>query len=62
MAAFTQGAWGEASVWDREALSPSDVIEGPAVVEETFATHWIAPGWTARLAAGGTLIAKKEGA
>lgn len=59
---FENGAWGEASVWDREALTPLDVIEGPAVVEETFATHWIARGWTARLGAAGTLIAKKDAA
>ncbi len=59
---FANGAWGEASVWDREALTSADVIEGPAVVEETFATHWIAPGWFARLGAGGALVAKKEAA
>lgn len=59
---FESGAWTEATVWDREALTAGDVIRGPAVVEETFATHWIARGWTARLGAAGTLIAKKEAA
>ena len=49
-------------VWDRDALRAADTIEGPAVVEEAFATHWIARGWTARLGAAGTLIAKKEAA
>jgi N-methylhydantoinase A len=59
---FTKGGWGEAAVWEREALGAADIIAGPAVVEETFATHWIAPGWTARLGAGGALVATKEAA
>ncbi len=59
---FESGNWREVPVWDRDALGASDIIEGPAVVEEAFATHWIARGWTARLGAAGTLIAKKEAA
>ncbi|MBW6397898.1 hydantoinase/oxoprolinase family protein [Roseomonas sp. HJA6] len=59
---FAEGAWVEAAVWDREAMTALDVIEGPAVVEEAFATHWIGRGWTARLGAAGTLIAQKEAA
>jgi N-methylhydantoinase A/oxoprolinase/acetone carboxylase beta subunit len=59
---FETGAWREVPVWDREAVTAADVIEGPAVVEETFATHWITRGWTARLGAAGTLLARKESA
>jgi N-methylhydantoinase A/oxoprolinase/acetone carboxylase beta subunit len=59
---FETGAWRDVPVWDREALRATDTIEGPAVVEETFATHWITRGWTARLGAAGTLIAKQEAA
>jgi N-methylhydantoinase A/oxoprolinase/acetone carboxylase beta subunit len=59
---FETGAWRDVPVWDREALRDTDIIEGPAVVEETFATHWITRGWTARLGAAGTLIAKQEAA
>ena len=59
---FETGAWRDVPVWDREALRATDIIEGPAVVEETFATHWITRGWTARLGAAGTLIAKQEAA
>nr|WP_272876793.1 hypothetical protein [Neoroseomonas terrae] len=59
---FETGAWRDVPVWDRDALTAAEAIEGPAVVEETFATHWIARGWTARLGAAGTLIAKKEAA
>jgi len=57
---FEAGAWREAAVWDRDALTHADVIEGPAVVEEAFATHWIARGWTARSGAAGTLIARRD--
>jgi len=59
---FTGGAWAEVPVWDREALGADDVITGPAIVEEPFATHWIAGGWTARLGPAGTLIARRQGA
>lgn len=54
---FTGGAWREVPVWDREALTPADIIEGPALLEEAFSTHWIADGWTARLGAAGAVIA-----
>lgn len=59
---FEGGAWREVPVWDRAALSAAEVIEGPAIVEEAFATHWIARGWTARLGPAGTLMARREGA
>nr|WP_272877066.1 hypothetical protein [Neoroseomonas oryzicola] len=58
--AFEGGAWRDIPVWDREALTFADTIEGPAVVEEAFATHWIARGWTAELGAAGTLIARRD--
>ena len=45
---------------DRDALRAADTIEGPAIVEEAFATHWITRGWTARLGAAGTLIAQRD--
>ena len=57
--AYDGQQWCDATVWDREALAPDDVIEGPAIVEEAFATHWISRGWRAQLGAGGTLIAKR---
>lgn len=58
---FAGGAWCDALVWDREALAADDLIEGPAVVEEAFATHWIAPGWSAALGVGGVMIAQRNG-
>jgi N-methylhydantoinase A/oxoprolinase/acetone carboxylase beta subunit len=50
---FEDGAWRELPVWDRDALGAEERIEGPAIVEEPFATHWIGRGWTARLGAAG---------
>jgi N-methylhydantoinase A/oxoprolinase/acetone carboxylase beta subunit/N-methylhydantoinase B/oxoprolinase/acetone carboxylase alpha subunit len=54
------GIWRDVPVWDREALTAADIIEGPALVEETFATHWIGRGWTAKLGPAGALIARHE--
>ena len=56
---FSEGAWREVIVWDREALTLDDRIEGPAVVEEAFATHWIAKGWLAALGPAGAIIARR---
>ncbi|MBW8269217.1 hydantoinase/oxoprolinase family protein [Caldovatus aquaticus] len=56
---FADGAWCEAPVFDRAALTPADRIEGPALVEEPFATHWIGRGWTARLGPAGALVATR---
>ena len=55
--AWEDGRWQDLPVWDREALGPTDRIEGPALVEEAFATHWIGRGWTAVLGPAGALIA-----
>lgn len=60
--AFETGAWRDIPVWDREAMTAADTIEGPAIVEESFATHWITRGWTARLGPAGTLMARREAA
>jgi len=57
---FANGIWHQAVIWDREALKPSDVIEGPAIIEEAFATHYIAAGWKAGLADAGAIIATRS--
>jgi len=46
-------------VWRREALHTDDVILGPAIVEEAFATHVIAAGWQAKLDPEGAIIARR---
>ncbi len=46
-------------VWRRETLHGADVIEGPAIIEEAFATHVISAGWRAGLDPEGAVIARK---
>jgi N-methylhydantoinase A/oxoprolinase/acetone carboxylase beta subunit len=46
-------------VWRREALRVEDRIEGPAIVEEAFATHVVGAGWTARLDPEGAIVARR---
>ena len=52
-------AWRDVPIWDREALTLEDRITGPAIIEEEFSTHWIAPGWTAALGPAGAVIARR---
>ncbi|MBO0827034.1 MAG: hydantoinase/oxoprolinase family protein [Streptosporangiales bacterium] len=47
--------WREAAVYDRYALSASDVVTGPAVVEEFGATVPVRPGFTATVDAHANL-------
>jgi N-methylhydantoinase A/oxoprolinase/acetone carboxylase beta subunit len=49
---FAGGAWREVVVWDRSRLTEDSRVAGPAIVEEGFATHYVAEGWTAMLAKG----------
>ncbi|NGM20360.1 hydantoinase/oxoprolinase family protein [Roseomonas stagni] len=46
-------------VWRRERLRLADTIEGPAIIEEAFATHVIAAGWRAALDPEGAIIARR---
>ncbi|WP_203074773.1 hydantoinase/oxoprolinase family protein [Falsiroseomonas ponticola] len=46
-------------VWRRERLRLADIIEGPAMIEEAFATHVIAAGWRAALDPEGAIIARR---
>jgi 5-oxoprolinase (ATP-hydrolysing) len=46
---YTQGAFREASIYERDLLRPGDAIAGPAVIRERNATTVIEPGWQAVL-------------
>jgi N-methylhydantoinase A len=48
----------EATVCPRAAL-PARPVSGPAIVTDAGATLWVAPGWTARVHANGTVIVSK---
>ena len=56
---FDGAEWRDVPIWDRDALAPGERIEGPAIVEEPFATHFVAAGWMAGLGAAGALIARR---
>lgn len=43
----------------RSALQPGDGVLGPAILQESTATHWLAPGWRAECQRGGHLRLRK---
>ncbi len=53
------GVEGEAEVWNRAGLRQGDEIKGPALITETVATTWLAPGWLCRVDAHGNLLLEK---
>ena len=54
--------WHRARVWPRASIGPSDVIAGPAVIEEDYTTILLPPGWSARREPHGHIIATHEAA
>ena len=54
--------WIEAPVWARAALRRDQIVRGPAVVADAGATLWVAPGWSARVHASGTVVLRRRGA
>ena len=51
----------EVPVFDRDALSLDQRIEGAAIIEERETTIVILPGWTAGVDALGAIVAKRNG-
>ena len=50
------GAWRTAKLWAGESLAPGFTTLGPAIVADSGATLWIAPGWRAHMDTNGTLV------
>jgi N-methylhydantoinase A len=46
---YDGGTFVPTPVYERMALQPGDVFEGPAVIEQYDATTYVAPGWHARV-------------
>ncbi|UHL64397.1 hydantoinase/oxoprolinase family protein [Paralcaligenes sp. KSB-10] len=46
----------DAQVFEREALAPGALIQGPAIIEQTDTTIVVEPGWQARVVEGGNLL------
>jgi 5-oxoprolinase (ATP-hydrolysing) len=53
---YTDGAFCDAAVYDRDHLRPGDVVMGPAVIREDTATTVVEPGWRATYTARGDVV------
>jgi 5-oxoprolinase (ATP-hydrolysing) len=53
--AWVDGAWQEIPLVPRTALGLGERLDGPALIPETNATTWVAPGWRATADAQGNL-------
>jgi 5-oxoprolinase (ATP-hydrolysing) len=53
--AWVDGAWREMPLVPRAALRAGERLDGPALIPETNATTWVAPGWRAEADALGNL-------
>ncbi|MBJ7247754.1 MAG: hydantoinase/oxoprolinase family protein [Thermoleophilia bacterium] len=54
------GVWSEWAVHHRDALELGDTIVGPAIIEQADATSVLHRGWSAIVAAGGTLVLERK--
>ncbi len=53
---FSGGKWHEAPVYQRHALAPDQVINGPAMITEDTGTNIVEPNWQAKTTHEGHLI------
>ena len=56
---FFDGNARETRIVDRQGLKVGDVLDGPAIIEESTATTLLPPGWQARMIDGGHLTLSK---
>lgn len=56
---YTAGGWREAPLYRREALTPADVVTGPAIIAEDNATTVVDDGWQAGVSPDGQLILRR---
>ena len=66
VSAGTTTSWFDAqshatSLFDRAALVPGTLIQGPAIVRESSSTTVIDPGWSAEVLSGGELLLTDQG-
>ena len=57
---FFAGRARKTPILDRNGLEPGDVVDGPAIIEESTATTLVPPGWRAAMIEGGHLSMTKE--
>ncbi len=56
---YTDGAWRDVPLVNRNALKLGDKIAGPAIISEPTGTNVIEPGWAAECVSGGNLILRR---
>jgi 5-oxoprolinase (ATP-hydrolysing) len=59
---YTDGAWRDAPLHERERMRPGESVTGPAIIAEANATTVVEPGWRASLSASGHLLVSREAA
>jgi 5-oxoprolinase (ATP-hydrolysing) len=59
---YTDGAWREAPLYERERMRPGESVTGPAIIAEANATTVVEPGWRASLSGAGHLLVEREAA
>jgi 5-oxoprolinase (ATP-hydrolysing) len=57
--AWLDGHWREIPLVPRATLAPGERLDGPALIPETNATTWLAPGWRAQADALGNLVLRR---
>lgn len=57
--AWLDGGWRDVPLVPRAALRPGERLDGPALIPETNATTWLAPGWHAQADALGNLVLRR---
>jgi 5-oxoprolinase (ATP-hydrolysing) len=59
---YIEGGWRDVPLYQRGALRPGAVVEGPAIVAEANATTVLAPGWQASVTPHWHLLAERMSA
>ncbi|MGB3284825.1 hydantoinase B/oxoprolinase family protein [Mycolicibacter algericus] len=59
---YTGGSWRDAPLYRRDAITPADLVSGPAIIAEDNATTVVDDGWRAQLTADGQLLLRRTAA
>ncbi|MBN8911242.1 MAG: hydantoinase B/oxoprolinase family protein, partial [Rhizobiales bacterium] len=59
---YSQGAWHDAEVWQRDTLVAGQTVSGPAVIVEANQTVVVEPGWSAEMTPRGDLVLTRTAA
>ena len=56
---FSEGAWHDTSVFQRQSLQPNQTVIGPAIILEATGTNIIEPGWEATVTEDNNLVLRQ---